>query len=79
MIFKNDSRQKEISKSIAQMTESEGWKYFTAECEKVIRATTPEVTTFSSEEALQIAGKLAFISGIKRALALAEKHKKQQG
>lgn len=69
--------QRQVSASIAALEETEGWKYLVLAAEKLIQIYTPNITSFTSEEATEIASKMAFISGVKRCLGIPEQHKKK--
>jgi hypothetical protein len=66
-----------IAESIASLEQSEGWAHFTKAAEALITQNTPNITTFTTDEATAIASKMTFISGIKACLGLVKANKKR--
>lgn len=61
--------------AILSLEDTEGWKAFVKESEKLVAALTPDVATFNSEDAVKIAAQMAFISGVKRCIGLMQQQK----
>lgn len=70
LIKPNADGDKERAKKITRMGQSEGWEEFRKSIELLIAAHMPTVTQFTPEGATQIAGQMAYISGLKRCLKI---------
>lgn len=65
-----------IAREISALSESPQWQVFKKEVEKLILAYTPDVDTVrNADHAIEVASRLAFISGVKRVLGMPEQYK----
>jgi hypothetical protein len=64
------AKQVERAKAIIALEESEGWKHLKAVAEELINSYTPDISSFTTEQATTIASQIAFTSGIKRILGI---------
>ena len=72
-----DRRQlRDIAMRIASLDETPGWIELQKAVEQRIRTEMPVVSEFSEGEAVQIASRMAFISGMKSVIAIVQHNKK---
>jgi len=60
---------------ITEMAESEGWKAFSELAETLVKTYTPDVNSFTPDQATAIASQMAFVSGIKRCVGLIDQQR----
>jgi hypothetical protein len=72
--------EKELARTIAQsilsLKESEAWGHFVKAAEALIQANTPQVYNFTQDQAVQIASKNVFCSGVQACLNLVNQQEK---
>jgi hypothetical protein len=65
-----------VAREVAALSESPQWDAFKQLAEKLIESYTPDVdTVHNADHAIEIASRLAFVSGVKRVLGLPEQQK----
>lgn len=60
---------------MTDLEDTDGWKVFVELSHNLMAANTPEISSFTQEEAAKYASQLVFISGIKRCLGLMDQQK----
>lgn len=67
---------KERVRIIAEMGETQGWKLFKEDIERLIESSTPKNEFIEGHDAVKTASKVVFANGLRRALRAMELNKK---
>lgn len=67
-----------IAQSITDLSQTEGWRHYLKTVEALINAETPKNSQVNGvDDAIQIASKMAFVNGLKRAIQIPEAQAKR--